>query len=280
MKVRKLRATLAAIVISVFLWLFFIPAAHAEVPLFNNENGYAVSNGPASPTQFTLNEPTTLVAVRTYHYNSGRGATAGTISLIKNGKIVYSAQASVLSKFYWVVRPNIVFPAGAYTISVSNPPTWSHNSRSGGKGFAFVTGENIPDEKGPVVRSYFQKVSPSDADDKGPVNLQTIIMQASQTQKPLVAFDRTAIKVGETFTITVKNALLNKRYDATWNALGPPAGWISYEKAKVVRTSPGEEVFHTFRAHRAGKITGIAVTENWQGTTSNKFGPYTITVLP
>jgi choice-of-anchor C domain-containing protein len=39
----------------------------------------------------------------------------------------------------WIATPNVVIPAGTYTVIDSDPSTWSQNSGSGGQGFAAVT---------------------------------------------------------------------------------------------------------------------------------------------
>jgi hypothetical protein len=162
--------------ISLFTTFLSVSTAFSEV-IFNNENGNAVNNAtPPTPTQFTLRDYMVVTSVRTYHWNSGKGAPGGTISITnQSGKTVYSGPVTVQSKFYWNTEPKLVFPPGTYTVNVSAPPTWSYNSASGNKGFAFVNAMPIPDDaKGPV-QSYF-KPSPQDSGDtKGPVTLPKIL---------------------------------------------------------------------------------------------------------
>ena len=163
-----------------FIFMLFgfviVPQVQGGV-IFNNENGAAViNNTPPVPTQFSLADVMAITSVRTYHWNRGSGAPGGTIS-IKNqaGKIVYSAPATIQSRYYWYVEPKLNFPAGMYTIIVSTPQTWSYNVASGNRGFALVNGDPLPqDVKGPV-NSYFRPISPSDTDEKGPVSLSAIL---------------------------------------------------------------------------------------------------------
>jgi hypothetical protein len=149
--------------------LFSGPLA-ADTTIFTTENPYGVLNNPPNQVQFTLNEPKIITYIRTYHWNNGAGVAAGTISLVKDGRVVYNSQAGIYNKYYWTVQPKLVFPAGTYTIKDSAPATWSHNSQSGGRGMVSVNADPIPDvEKGPV-KSYFS----TGAGEKGPVPMSTI----------------------------------------------------------------------------------------------------------
>ena len=170
---KKLFACLVCI--SLFATLFSVSAVFADT-IFNNENGNAVTNAtPPTPTQFTLKDYMVITSVRTYHWNNGKGAPGGTISITnQSGKVVYSGPVTIQSKFYWYTEPKLVFPPGTYTVTVSAPPTWSYNAASGNKGFALVNADPIPaDAKGPV-RSYFGSTL-SDGDTKGPVTLPKIL---------------------------------------------------------------------------------------------------------
>jgi hypothetical protein len=141
-----------------------------EISVFNNENPAAVQNNPTNPTVFTLREPMTITYIRTYHWNGGKGQPLGTISLRNELGKVFGPYSTTAYATYWVAKPNLVFPAGTYTIIDSHPASWAHNSQSGGRGFAAVNGEPLSaDEKG-RVQNYFQSVG----DQKGPVKLQTI----------------------------------------------------------------------------------------------------------
>ena len=51
--------------------------------IFNNTNGDAVDNGGTSPA-FTIKRPHLITNIWNYHWNDGRGATPGTISLTRS----------------------------------------------------------------------------------------------------------------------------------------------------------------------------------------------------
>lgn len=140
-----------------------------ETELFNNFNSGGVINGPRSATEFTLSRPARITALITYHWNDGRGALPGTVSLRdKNGKIYGPFSASGSSgqggavNVDWTARTDLTLPADTYTILDSNPRTWSNNAESGFAGFAKVRGHFLPASAEPnrqpprrtYVRSY------------------------------------------------------------------------------------------------------------------------------
>jgi hypothetical protein len=107
----------------------------------------AVDNNPSSPTTFSLDRPFKITKIQTYHWNYGQGQTLGTIAMQDgNGKTFGPWQASGepgmggVPNAYWVVQPNIVLPAGEYTIIDSGPATWSQNSETGGRGIVQIWG--------------------------------------------------------------------------------------------------------------------------------------------
>ena len=104
-----------------------------------------VGNGPTAPTTFSINVPHLLTYVSTYHWNNARGAEPGTIALRDNkGKVYGPWQVTTrpgqggVPNAYWDVYPNIVLPAGTYTVIDSDPSTWSQNKDSGGRGMGEV----------------------------------------------------------------------------------------------------------------------------------------------
>jgi hypothetical protein len=113
--------------------------------VFNNGNIYGVDNGPGQPTVFTLAADTLISGITTYHWNYGSGATPGTISLEGDDGSVYGpwTATGLYGTLYWYVSPNIVLPAGSYTIVDSGPSTWAHNSQSGYRGMAWVDSKNF-----------------------------------------------------------------------------------------------------------------------------------------
>ena len=122
-------------------------ATAPEIDLFNNFNTGGVVNGPRSATRFTLDRPATISTLVTYHWNNGRGAVPGAISLRdQNGKIygpftaIGSSGQGGAANVDWTARANVTVPAGTYAVLDSNPATWSHNAQSGFAGFAKVQG--------------------------------------------------------------------------------------------------------------------------------------------
>ncbi|MFA5083610.1 MAG: hypothetical protein WC474_13745, partial [Hydrogenophilaceae bacterium] len=112
---------------------------------FENGNIGGVSNGPTQPTTFTLNEARILTLIQNYHWNSARGATPGTIALRGSDGRSYGPWQTAgtpgqggVPNAYWTARPNVILPAGTYTVIDSNPASWSHNSQSGNRGFTRV----------------------------------------------------------------------------------------------------------------------------------------------
>ncbi|MBX7170336.1 MAG: FecR domain-containing protein [Pyrinomonadaceae bacterium] len=114
-----------------------------EKELFFNGNDYGVANGGQIPT-FNLPSAANITFIMTYHWNSGRGAEAGTITLVgENGKQYGPWQVTVNNKVYWEVRPNITLPAGRYKVIDSDPTTWAQNSGSSGYGMVRIRGIEI-----------------------------------------------------------------------------------------------------------------------------------------
>ena len=115
------------------------------IVILNTDNTAGVSNGPTASNIFKIDKPHLLTYIRNYHWNNGKGATPGTISLKdQNGKIYgpWQAQGTPgmggISNANWEVSPKIILPEGTYTIIDSDPKTWSTNAQSGGRGMGQV----------------------------------------------------------------------------------------------------------------------------------------------
>jgi hypothetical protein len=117
-----------------------------EVKQIGNWNGEKAENGGAPPT-LKVGEPSCLVAVATYHWNSGGGQVPGTITLSsKDGalgpwRVETSAGQFGAPNVNWVVNlaaPLPLLRAGDYTCVDSDAATWSQNAKSGGKGFCWI----------------------------------------------------------------------------------------------------------------------------------------------
>ena len=115
------------------------------VKISDTMNIAAVYNGPTAPTTFSISIPHLLTYISTYHWNNAQGAFPGTIAIQhENGTIYGPWQVTTrpgqggVPNAYWEVFPNIVIPAGTYTIVDSDPATWAQNVESGGKGMGEV----------------------------------------------------------------------------------------------------------------------------------------------
>lgn len=84
----------------------------------------------------------------TYHWNNGRGTPAGgTIALRSaDGKMFGPWGVSTtpgqggVPNANWIANPNVVIPAGSYTVIDSDPATWAQNGQSGGRGMLEIKG--------------------------------------------------------------------------------------------------------------------------------------------
>jgi hypothetical protein len=117
--------------------------------LFNNTNTGGVMNGGAPPT--FLNAQTVHVGqIETYHWNNGRGANPGSITIKSLGGQSYGPFAATGSSgqggapnVNWVANVNLTLPLGTYQIVDSDPATWSQNTATHGLGFAILRGERV-----------------------------------------------------------------------------------------------------------------------------------------
>lgn len=120
--------------------------------VFDNNNIDGVANGPSQPTVFTLATDTLISGITAYHWNDGRGATPGTISLKGDDGSFYGpwTATGLYGTLYWYVSPNIVLPAGSYTIICSDPSTWSTNYESNYRGMGWVDSKNFTGNFTPI----------------------------------------------------------------------------------------------------------------------------------
>ncbi len=134
-----------------------VPQTAKSTVLFDNGNIAGVDNGPSQPTTFSLSTAHVITLIQNYHWNSARGATPGTIGLRDANGRLYGPWQSVGSpgqggvpNAYWTVRPDIMLPAGVYSVIDSHPASWSRNGGSQQRGFTRVEGypagyNQIPD---------------------------------------------------------------------------------------------------------------------------------------
>jgi hypothetical protein len=151
------RLTLISVLAAGIL-LFFAPEAARASDLYNNTNGGGVSNGPTGKTAFGLTCNAHITQLVTYHWNNGRGATPGTISIQSNqtGKIYgpFAAHGSSgqnnAPNVNWIADVSFDLPGGkgltglatySYVVIDSNNATWSMDPQSAYRGFAIIRGD-------------------------------------------------------------------------------------------------------------------------------------------
>lgn len=119
------------------------------VELFNNTNPDGVQNGPAPNTMVTLlGLPGTHVSqLQTYHWNNGKGAKPGTLTLKSLSGPVYgpfpargTPGQNNAPNVNWIADVSIDIGIGTYQLVDSDPATWSQNAKSHGVGFAIIRG--------------------------------------------------------------------------------------------------------------------------------------------
>ncbi|MBI4828923.1 MAG: hypothetical protein HY804_08975 [Nitrospinae bacterium] len=116
------------------------PTDPGATQIFSVGNLLAVYNGGTAPS-FTTEVTFRLTEVWTYHWNNGAGAAAGTIALQRgDGSIMGPWATTLYNSVYWVARPDVILPAGTYTVIDSDPSTLAQNADTGGVGMAWAYG--------------------------------------------------------------------------------------------------------------------------------------------
>jgi len=125
-----------------------------QVPLFDNVNAEAVSNGGSPPEFSTHGVAYCLMYIQTYHWNKGAGSPPGSVGLVRLSgpaalpKYIASLSAKAsnsqgVPNVNWYVSVQISKPVildGTYSCADSDPSTWSSDTASGGAGFCIVDG--------------------------------------------------------------------------------------------------------------------------------------------
>lgn len=111
----------------------------APIKFFDNGNIQGVLNGsPCAPT-FTTDKAYLLTEIMNYHWNDAKGQTPpGKIGLKSSTGEVFgpwdittSPGQGGVPNAYWYAKPiDTVLPSGTYTITDSQPDTWSYNPMS------------------------------------------------------------------------------------------------------------------------------------------------------
>lgn len=122
------------------------PPEGEPVVLFEVGSLAGVSSGPTADTVVTFDQPAYLTSFMTYHYLNG-GALPGTVGLRAADGTVYGPWPTVgtegqggVANAYWTASPNVLVPAGTYTVVDSDPSTWSWAVDTDGRGITIISG--------------------------------------------------------------------------------------------------------------------------------------------
>jgi len=143
--------------------------------VFDNWNGGAVSGG-GNRTVFDTSKfggPARavycLTSIATYHWNDGKGAAPGEITLSDDEHgMAWKAEAAPRPDKIpsdWVVNEfpdGPIYLRGSYKVEDASPETWSQNSTSGGLGFVRVNARQMPLVSDWVVSKHLSGTSASD----------------------------------------------------------------------------------------------------------------------
>lgn len=103
-------------------------------------NDKAVFNG-GTPAIFELTSDYHVTEFWSYHWNGGKGAPAGTLTIVSDVGTVYGPyQAERINDVYWAVKTPFDLPQGVYTVTDSDPTTWSQNKETSGMGMIWLVG--------------------------------------------------------------------------------------------------------------------------------------------
>ena len=123
----------------------------ADVEIFNNSNDGGVRNGPAEQVEFTVDSPTRITYIQTYHWNDGAGVAPGKVGLkSESGESIgmWDAKGTPgqggVADAYWEVAPDVVVQPGTYVVVDSDPASQSTNEQMAGCGQTVIRG--VPEQ--------------------------------------------------------------------------------------------------------------------------------------
>jgi hypothetical protein len=121
----------------------------AERVILETGNIGGVVNG-GGPVTFTLDEPTMITFIQTYHWNDAQGSPPGKIILKTGGGELVGSWAPTTAEgqggvpnAYWIVEPELILEPGSYLLTDTSPATWATNAEAGGQGMATVRGRPV-----------------------------------------------------------------------------------------------------------------------------------------
>ena len=150
---RMFGRSVAVIVLAISAGMIASSAQAAD--LCNNGNIDGTLNNPAKGfTPCSFSSSAHITKIMTYHWNNGRGAVPGTITLrdARTGEKYgpFSPRATSgqggAPNVYWTADVDFTVPAGDYRVIDSDVRTWSWNPASGGNGIVTISGEFTDDE--------------------------------------------------------------------------------------------------------------------------------------
>jgi hypothetical protein len=103
-------------------------------------------NKPDKASKFELASPRIVTLIQTTHWNGGRGAPPGSISLrCRDGRLHGPWAATALphggtASVLWQVRPGVRLPAGVCAVIDSDPLTWSYADDTQRRGLVRIEG--------------------------------------------------------------------------------------------------------------------------------------------
>ena len=219
------------------------PSPIPQVQLATVSNEIAVIPGVTTPSEFTVaSGSVTVLSLATYHYLLPRGmSSTGMVGLRSSDGRAYGPWqtigkpgASDIANAIWYAAVDVVLPAGTYTVTDSDPYTWSVNDGTRGAGMFWVTGYQ---DNGVMMA-----VAPV-----APVQLYTISNQDS-VQPGATAPSR----------FTVASGSVNIRSLTTYHSLSSHAlsstGQVSLRDANGKTYGPWQTIGRTGAGDRANAI--------------------------
>jgi hypothetical protein len=127
------------------------PATPVAAPaqLYTVSNGGYVTPGASAPSHFTVTSGSvTVLSLMTYHQVAPDGLpSTGQIGLRSSDGKIYGPWQTTggpgpggVPNAFWTATIDVVLPPGTYTVTDSDPTTWSANAGTGGAGMFWVTG--------------------------------------------------------------------------------------------------------------------------------------------
>jgi hypothetical protein len=121
----------------------------APVQLYSNSDPGPTQVGATAPSTFTVKSGSVRVtSLTTYHYVEPNGVpSTGSVGFTgPNGKVYGPWQATGsdgqggIKNAMWAATIDVVLTSGTYTVTDSDPSTWSSNGGTGGAGMFWIAG--------------------------------------------------------------------------------------------------------------------------------------------